>query len=122
MAPQNRAKYLTFEMINGQKVWFLKDPNNPNAPKFRVGTYTQPTGADLEAKVAKRKAELQGQPRKGTSFSIVYHSAGDGLQHVDTGNMQADPAYRDALFMVASNFSGLETLSEDDTNPGEAKK
>ncbi len=122
MPPQERAKYLTFEMINGQKVWFLKDPNNPNAPKVRVGTYTQPTGADLEDRVAKRKAELQGQPRKGTSFSIVYQSAGDGLQHVDTGNMQADPAYRDALFMVASNFSGLETLREGDTNPGEAKK
>ncbi|MFA6534894.1 MAG: hypothetical protein WCS92_01415 [Candidatus Babeliales bacterium] len=123
MPPQDRAKYLTSEMIDGQRVYFLKDPNNPDAPKVRVGSYTQPTGADLEDRVAKRKAALQGQPRQGTSFSIIYQTnMSDGLQHVDTGNMQADPAYRDALFMVASNFSGLETVSERDTAAGQVKK
>ena len=122
MLPAERAKYLTVEMIDGKKVLFLKDPNNPNAPKVRVGTYTQPTGADLEARVAKKRAELKYKPRKGTSFSIVYKSGDDGAQHIDTGNMQADPAYKDAIFMVSSNFSGLETVGATDTPEGKAKK
>jgi hypothetical protein len=112
--PKKFENFLIKKQENGRDVYYLKNPDVPTAVEIRVGKYSEPTGEDLEKRVAVRKTQLVGQPKKKMSFSIVYQSAYDGKPFVDTGNMQADPAYKNALFMAASNFNGLETLRADE--------
>lgn len=120
--PEEFKRYLIVEKdAEGREILYLKDPNKQDAPKVRVGNYSEPTGEDLEKRVEARKKKLAGQPRKPFSFSVMYRTTKDGNAHVDAGNMQADPEYKNALFQVASNFSGLETMDREDAAKGDVK-
>ena len=117
--PAVLKKYLVVRTADDGTVtgYALKNPKT--GAEVEVGSYKEPTKEDLDHaaddkldKIIEQQGE--GCLTRGGSFSILIAENSEAAAAINIGAMQADPSYRGATIITASNFHGLETVHKDD--------
>jgi hypothetical protein len=112
-------KYVTVtKNPDGSKHFKLKNPETEQ--EFDAGTFREEPVGGLKKQAEERLAALRKDPSKraektGSFKVLTLAQQGTDSRQVDVAALQANPDYRNAVFVVASNFNALETVDKDDS-------
>jgi len=90
--------------------------NQKNGKKFKAGTFRvctlQELVGEVESLVPREDSTEPPRERGQVLFEIITRADRESIRFVDVAYQQAERDNRNALFQVASNFNGVEAISE----------